>query len=157
MRRRDLLKAAPLPFLPAPAIAQAQKPLRFVPQANLSALDPVWTTATVVINHSFMVYDTLYGLDLDGAGSGGAPPRTRPGGRCPPGPPAKGSPLEPFSGGITGRAEADFMQSNLSPSRHPPNRPVSKGPRPLAGIKGAAPLCGSQGSALPFARPRDLG
>ena len=34
-----------------------------MPQANLSALDPVWTTATVVINHAFMVYDTLYGMD----------------------------------------------------------------------------------------------
>lgn len=66
MRRRDLLKAAPLPFLPAPAIAQAQKPLRFVPHANLTALDPVWTTATVTIMHAFMVYDTLYGIDYTG-------------------------------------------------------------------------------------------
>ncbi len=69
MRRRDLLKTAPLlamPTLAAPALAQRQKPLRFVPQANLSALDPVWTTATVVINHSFMVYDTLYGIDHAG-------------------------------------------------------------------------------------------
>ena len=40
--------------------------MRFVPQANLSALDPVWTTATVVINHAFMVYDMLYGIDGTG-------------------------------------------------------------------------------------------
>jgi len=66
MRRRDLIKAAPLPFLPAPAIAQAAKPLRFVPHANLTALDPVWTTASVTIMHSFMVYDTLYGIDYTG-------------------------------------------------------------------------------------------
>ena len=61
MRRRDLLKAAPL--LSTPALAQGQKPLRFVPNANLSSLDPVWTTASVVIIHSLMIYDTLYGID----------------------------------------------------------------------------------------------
>jgi peptide/nickel transport system substrate-binding protein len=65
MRRRDLLKTIPL--LATPALAQGNaKTLRFVPQANLSSLDPVWTTATVAINHAYMVYDTLYGID--GAG-----------------------------------------------------------------------------------------
>lgn len=64
MRRRDLLIAAPL--LAAPSIARAEQPLRFVPQANLSALDPVWTTATVAINHAFLNYDTLYGIDAAG-------------------------------------------------------------------------------------------
>jgi peptide/nickel transport system substrate-binding protein len=65
MRRRDLLTAAPL-ALAAPAIAQAQKPLRFVPQANLTSLDPIWTTAVITYNHAYMVYDTLYGYN--GAG-----------------------------------------------------------------------------------------
>ena len=65
MRRRDLLKAVPL--LATPALAQGNtKTLRFVPQANLSSLDPVWTTATVAINHAYMVYDTLYGIDRAG-------------------------------------------------------------------------------------------
>src|ERR1017187_4375181 len=65
MRRRDLLKA--IPILATPALAQSNpKTLRFVPQANLSTLDPVWTTATVVINHAYMVYDTLYGIDAAG-------------------------------------------------------------------------------------------
>ena len=50
--------------LARPAIAQgAAKTLRFVPQANLANPDPVWTTATVAINHGYMVFDTLYGID----------------------------------------------------------------------------------------------
>ena len=61
MRRRYFLKTVPL--LAAPSLARAEtKPLRFVPQANLSSLDPVWTTATVAINHAFLVYDTLTAL-----------------------------------------------------------------------------------------------
>lgn len=70
MRRRDLLKSAPLLAtapLAAPALAQGQKPLRFIPQANLTVIDPVWTTAVITYNHAYMVYDTLYGYD--GAGN----------------------------------------------------------------------------------------
>ncbi len=37
--------------------------IRFVPQADLSSIDPVWTTATVAFNHAMLVYDTLYGID----------------------------------------------------------------------------------------------
>ena len=37
--------------------------LRFVPQANLSILDPVFTTAAVTITHGYCVFDTLYGVD----------------------------------------------------------------------------------------------
>jgi peptide/nickel transport system substrate-binding protein len=66
MRRRDLLKAAPF-LVSAPAIARGDKPLRFVPQTNLTALDPVWTTAVITYDHAYMVYDTLYAYD--GAGS----------------------------------------------------------------------------------------
>jgi peptide/nickel transport system substrate-binding protein len=62
MRRRDLLKATPL--LMAPALARADtRPLRFIPNANLSSLDPIWTTALVAQAHGYMIYDTLYGLD----------------------------------------------------------------------------------------------
>jgi peptide/nickel transport system substrate-binding protein len=52
--------------LAAPAIAQPNsnnKLLRFIPQADLTVLDPMWTTAYVTRNHGFMVYDTLFGLD----------------------------------------------------------------------------------------------
>ena len=65
MRRRDLLKA--LPLLMAPALARADaKPLRFIPNANLSAIDPIWTTALVAQEHGYLVFDTLFGLDEAG-------------------------------------------------------------------------------------------
>jgi len=70
MRRRTLMKAgtaaAVAASLPAPAIGQGNaKVLRCAPEANLASIDPVWTTATVAINHGFCVYDTLYGSDLN--------------------------------------------------------------------------------------------
>ena len=37
--------------------------LRFVPQAELKILDPVWTTTYIVRNHGYLVYDTLFGTD----------------------------------------------------------------------------------------------
>ena len=43
--------------------ASSAKTIRFVPQADLSSIDPVWTTATVAFNHGMMVYDSLYGID----------------------------------------------------------------------------------------------
>ena len=51
--------------LSAPAISQraAARTLRFVPQADLASLDPIWNAAYVVRNASAMVWDTLYGLD----------------------------------------------------------------------------------------------
>src|SRR5271168_1971274 len=62
MRRRDLLKAAPA--LMAPALAHAQsRPLRYIPNAGLSTIDPIWTTALVAGIHGYLVFDTLYGLD----------------------------------------------------------------------------------------------
>jgi len=65
MRRRDLLKAAPV--LMAPALARAEsRPLRYIPNAGLSAIDPIWTTALVAGIHGYMVFDTLYGLDAAG-------------------------------------------------------------------------------------------
>jgi peptide/nickel transport system substrate-binding protein len=37
--------------------------LRFVPYADLTALDPIWTTADIVRDHGYLIYDTLYGTD----------------------------------------------------------------------------------------------
>ena len=78
MHRRTLLRstaatllAAPglgISGLAAPSIAQPAKiaTLRFVPQANLTLLDPVFTTATVTSNHGYYVFDTLYSVGPDG-------------------------------------------------------------------------------------------
>ena len=48
------------------ALSAGTKPLRFIPQANLTSLDPVWTTAVITYNHAYMVCDTLYGIDAAG-------------------------------------------------------------------------------------------
>ncbi|HET7881320.1 MAG TPA: ABC transporter substrate-binding protein, partial [Acetobacteraceae bacterium] len=56
------LKAAPLLMMPALARADA-RPLRFIPNANLSAIDPIWTTALVAQEHGYLIFDTLYGID----------------------------------------------------------------------------------------------
>ncbi|MBC9208141.1 ABC transporter substrate-binding protein [Roseomonas aerophila] len=68
MHRRTLLQggaalggiALARPSLAQPARSAA---LRFVPQANLTALDPIWTSAIVTQMHGYHVYDTLYGVD----------------------------------------------------------------------------------------------
>jgi peptide/nickel transport system substrate-binding protein len=69
MRRRSFLRAgaagAAVAALPRFAIAQSGNAnvLRFVPQANLTVLDPIFTTAAVTANHALMVYDTLFGVN----------------------------------------------------------------------------------------------
>ncbi len=62
-RRAFLAGAAAALSRPALAAAGDARTLRFVPQANLTSLDPVWTTAAVTRNFGLMVYDTLYGID----------------------------------------------------------------------------------------------
>lgn len=63
--RRALLAAGGASLaLPQRAGAQgAAKVLRMVPQANLTSLDPVFTSANITRNHGYMVYDQLYGFD----------------------------------------------------------------------------------------------
>ncbi|MGE3917305.1 MAG: ABC transporter substrate-binding protein [Hyphomicrobiaceae bacterium] len=46
--------------------AAAEKTLRFVPHSDLKILDPIWTTAYIVRNHGYMVYDTLFAMDEKG-------------------------------------------------------------------------------------------
>src|SRR5262252_2897618 len=45
------------------ALAQGQKVLKFIPQADLRILDPITTTAYITRNHGYMIYDTLFATD----------------------------------------------------------------------------------------------
>src|SRR5205823_2948117 len=66
MKRRTFLTAG-ASILAAPIVGRAQdaRVLRMVPQANVTSIDPIWTTAIVTRNHAYIVYDTLFGLDAD--------------------------------------------------------------------------------------------
>ncbi len=52
--RRRTLMGAGLATLAAPRIgaAQGSRVLKFIPQADLAILDPIWTTAYVTRNHA---------------------------------------------------------------------------------------------------------
>ena len=63
MKRRNFLAAGAALAMPSVARAQSARTLRFIPQADLSVLDPHFNTAYVTRNHAYMVYDTLYGLN----------------------------------------------------------------------------------------------
>ena len=63
MKRRAFLAAAATLAAPALVRAETQSVLRFIPQADLTALDPVWTSVYVTRNHGYLVFDTLYGQD----------------------------------------------------------------------------------------------
>ena len=64
MHRRAFLAAATA-TLATPALAQpaAARTLRFIPQADVTALDPMSTTSYALRNHGHLCWDTLYGLD----------------------------------------------------------------------------------------------
>jgi len=52
--------------LARPAFSQGrQRTLRFVPMAAYSSPDPIWTSAIVVQTHALMVWDMLYGVDIN--------------------------------------------------------------------------------------------
>ena len=58
------LVAVALSVASSPAGAQ-QTTLRFIPQADLRSIDPIWTTAYITRNFGYMVFDTLFALDKD--------------------------------------------------------------------------------------------
>ena len=62
IRRRTVLGAAAV-SLARPAIGADVKTLRVMPQAVLNTIDPVWSSAQIVRNMGFMVWETLYGRD----------------------------------------------------------------------------------------------
>jgi len=49
-----------------PPAADAQTTLRVVMHSDLKILDPIWTTAYIVRNHGYMIYDTLFAMDARG-------------------------------------------------------------------------------------------
>jgi peptide/nickel transport system substrate-binding protein len=66
MKRRDLLKvtaATAAAGLARPSLAQGTRLLRYVPQADLTNPDPVWSTATIAYIHGYLIWDQLYSLD----------------------------------------------------------------------------------------------
>jgi peptide/nickel transport system substrate-binding protein len=67
MHRRSLLGGVAAAGFAAPALGQgAASTLRVIPQANLTSLDPVWTTAVVTRNHGMMVFDHITSVDEHG-------------------------------------------------------------------------------------------
>ena len=39
--------------------------LRFIPQADLRVLDPIWTSAYITRNHAYCVFDNLFAIDAE--------------------------------------------------------------------------------------------
>jgi peptide/nickel transport system substrate-binding protein len=64
--RRQVVQGATVTMaLGAPSVhaQNGGQSLRFVAQADLKVLDPIWTTAYITRNHGYLVYDTLFGTD----------------------------------------------------------------------------------------------
>ncbi len=64
IRRRTFIASAAA-SLAAPSIGRgaANAPLKFIPQSDLTILDPIVTTVYTARNHGYMVFDTLFGMD----------------------------------------------------------------------------------------------
>jgi peptide/nickel transport system substrate-binding protein len=67
MHRRSILLGGAAIAAARPALTQgtAAHTLRFIPQADVTAVDPMSTTSYAVRDHGHMCWDTLYGLDTD--------------------------------------------------------------------------------------------
>lgn len=64
IKRRTFLAASGAALaMPSIARAAGSSVLKFIPQSDVTVLDPAWTTAYVTRNHGLMVFDTLYGID----------------------------------------------------------------------------------------------
>ena len=65
MRRRTFLSASAATTLAIPSIGRSASAsvLRYIPQADLTVIDPVMTTAYITRYHATMVWDQLYGID----------------------------------------------------------------------------------------------
>jgi peptide/nickel transport system substrate-binding protein len=65
MIRRRLFTVGAAAALAAPSISRgaAAAALKFIPQSDLTILDPIISTVSTVHNHGYMVFDTLFGMD----------------------------------------------------------------------------------------------
>ena len=65
MKANRILALLAAAALTLPGVAGAQTTLRVVMNSDLKIFDPIWTTAFIVRNHAYMIYDTLFALDGD--------------------------------------------------------------------------------------------
>jgi peptide/nickel transport system substrate-binding protein len=63
LRAAAAIALAGLVASPAAYAQSSGKTIKFIPEADLRSLDPIWTTAYITRNHGYMVYDTLFALD----------------------------------------------------------------------------------------------
>jgi peptide/nickel transport system substrate-binding protein len=66
INRRQVVRGAAAAMTLGASSVRAQtsrQTLRFVAQADLKIIDPIWTTAYITRNHGYLVYDTLFGTD----------------------------------------------------------------------------------------------
>ncbi len=65
MIRRRSFTAGMAALLTAPSVTRGaeSKVLKFIPQSDLTILDPIVTTVYTARNHGYMVFDTLFGMD----------------------------------------------------------------------------------------------
>ena len=64
LRLPGAIVAFALIFTPVTGWAEAgPNTLRFIPQADLRSIDPIWTTAYVTRNFGYLVFDALFSLD----------------------------------------------------------------------------------------------
>jgi peptide/nickel transport system substrate-binding protein len=55
-----------LPFGRLASAEESQKTLRVVMQSDLRIVDPIWSTAYIIRDHGYMIYDTLFALAANG-------------------------------------------------------------------------------------------
>ena len=64
--RRLVALTAALAALAGVAPVRAETTVRVVLHSDLKIIDPIWTTAYIVRNHGYMIYDTLFAMDAKG-------------------------------------------------------------------------------------------
>lgn len=61
--RRMFLAGSAALAMPAISRGAERSVLRFIPQSDVTVIDPVLTTAYVTRNHAALVFDTLFGMN----------------------------------------------------------------------------------------------